>query len=175
MWSTDPIVEASWRMRERCPLRHRTLVGGAQRLPVACWTLVVLAMIFGDLATPALSRGPAVAPRCAGIVWRSLRNGDPICPRTHSVLADISWIDLRLSVWNDHEVVGRGYESRFDAGYEVGRAGRVQITLTRVRRCSGATEIYSHIVVVAQPVAGWPRSRSAWSSTCRGAGNPAGA
>ena len=39
-------------------------------------------------------RGSSARYGCGRVYWRSVRNGDQICPSTHSMLADVAWIKL---------------------------------------------------------------------------------
>lgn len=141
---------------------------------LAC--LIVLAL-SGTVAASARASGPTahVSARCARVRWRSLRDGDQICPRTHGVVADVSWIDLRWSEWTRMEASGRGQQVHYDTGTEIDQRWPIRIKLTRFRLCPGGVRIYTRIAFTLYSSNGRRAiDQSSWSYTCQGSGGGGG-
>jgi hypothetical protein len=102
-----------------------------------------LAVCFVLAVTPSL----ASARSCGGTYWRSLRDGDQRCPRTHSVLSDWTWSNLRWSKWNAGAATGNG-TAVHHSGYQVDERDPIQILLYRPKVCGDGTRIWTRISVV---------------------------
>jgi hypothetical protein len=62
-------------------------------------------------ATTVSAHGSHGGLRCSGIAWYTLRDGAQFCPRRHSLLADVSLIDLSWSAWGISGAKGHGFEA----------------------------------------------------------------
>jgi hypothetical protein len=82
---------------------------------------------------------PGAHVRCAPVVWRSLRNGDQICPRSHILGADLKWTRLRWTAWTNTQASGRGVQV-----YNSAR-NPVRIHLTRPTKCPDGRTIYTRL------------------------------
>jgi hypothetical protein len=161
---------APWRGQRARLARHRThllaiLVGGA----IGVWTLT------GAVAATALPRSRetaapgSAADACAHTFWRTLRNGDQRCPRTHSLLSDVYWTNLHWTQWTASKAVGHG--SQVDADAICGgmpfrcrnETNPIRITLTRPKLCADGKRIYSRISIVEHATEGSVTSRASWS------------
>jgi hypothetical protein len=110
---------------------------------------------------------------CRSVIWLSLRNGSQNCPAFHSVLADVSWIDLRWTQWNMREAVGTGISAHY-TGSKIDMRTPISIRLTRVRTCRGQppARIYSHVEVTDS--VDHVRQHGGWSYDCAGRGSAGG-
>jgi hypothetical protein len=81
---------------------------------------------------------------CGRIFWRSIRNGDQICPRFHSILSDWDWKRLRWTRWNDREALGTGLAVH-QLGGPVDARDPIRIRLSRTVRCPDGRRIYTRI------------------------------
>lgn len=111
---------------------------------------VILALIVCvcPLAAASATTAKSVSPRCSAIFWRTGRDGDQRCPRTHSLIADISYADLHWTKWTRREAVGYGDELEFDDAPGPQAASMVQpitISLTRPVKCDDGRWIYTRI------------------------------
>ena len=98
---------------------------------VACGSLIVV---------------PGASAACGPVQWRTLRDGIQRCPRTHGLLSDWTWQQLRWSTWNGTRAVGHGIAVH-RTGSTVDERDLIQIRLLRVRRCPDEQQIYTRISV----------------------------
>jgi hypothetical protein len=94
--------------------------------------------------------------------------------RSHSILADQSWINLKWSQWNAQEAVGTGISAHYDTPTKIDMRTPIMITLTQVRTCQTqpTARIYSHIELTHK--VGHIREHAAWSYNCVGRGSAGG-
>ena len=115
-------------------------------------TLIVAALslaVNGAGASASPDRGGVGSShRCGHVYWRSVRNGDQICPQTHSVLADVAWIKLRWTRWGRSEAVGHGLQVHYYTGTQIDMRNPIRIRLSRSVQCADGRTIYSQIHVV---------------------------
>ena len=82
------------------------------------WILVGLLLAIGGAgasASPA-QRSFRASRGCGEVYWRSLRDGDQLCPSAHSMLADVDWIDLRWTRWGRDGALGHGLQVHYNYG-----------------------------------------------------------
>lgn len=125
----------------------------------------------GALVDVSVSLG---SDRCK-VYWRSVRNGDQRCPRTHSVISDLCWNKLRWTAWNAREAIGTGrevYRNGICSGVPVrcrDTSVPLRIRLTGTKMCAGGARIYSRISAVTYSANGRRvTGRAAWSYICHG-------
>jgi hypothetical protein len=98
-------------------------------------------------ATAALMAGepprPAAERHCAGIYWRTHRDGAQLCPRTHSLFFDSELAHLRWSSWGGSVARATGYLRCVGLFCQGTYPERVSVKLSRPRRCPDGTRIYS--------------------------------
>lgn len=108
--------------------------------------LTVLAtglMLASPTAGTAPRSGHAARAHCTHwVVWRTGRNGDQVCPHTHSVAADVRDIHLHWAHWGGPVAIGHGQVVEIASGHVNARAATT-IRLSRSRRCPGGQRIYT--------------------------------
>jgi hypothetical protein len=109
------------------------------------------------------------AAGCQQIVWRSLRDGDQVCPTSHSILADVSWIELRWTRWGSTDADGSGVAVHYSTGARIDMRTPIHIRLYRVRACLDGARIYTRITLM-QP----KQSDATWTYSCGGSGGGGG-
>jgi hypothetical protein len=125
--------------------------------------------------TPATARARSASGglSCRSVIWLSLRNGQQNCPASHSVLSDVSFINLRWTQWNTREAVGTGISAHYTSG-KIDIRTPITIRLTRVRICPGqpSARVYRHIEVT--DTVNHVRQQGGWSYNCVGRGSAGG-
>ena len=125
---------------------------------------------------------------CAPVYWRSARDGDQRCPRTHGLISDVGLIHLRWTKWSDREATGDGLSAHrvvlscqlrppYHCRTKIDQSGPIGIRLTRTVQCADGRRIYSRIQLVsyaakpcAMPTMRHDRRRpprGRWSYYCR--------
>jgi len=139
--------------------------------------LLLAVTLLGGRATATARRGQSVGKNASALsargcygnsYWRSERDGDQRCPRTHSMLADVSWWRLRWTTWNRDQARGHGITVHYDCAprrCRWGKSGRVEIRLFRSRLCPDGSRIYTHISAVYSS-SRYGTQRSDWSYYC---------
>ena len=133
---------------------------------------IVAALAGAALLCLALSAVATGARHCGSVYWRSIRNGDQRCPRTHSILSDWHWANLHWSTWNTSGATGHGIAIHH-TGYQVDERDPIQIRLSRTRRCLDGRRIYTRINVTWQYATIGTRSYS-WPYHCTPRDAPSG-
>jgi hypothetical protein len=104
--------------------------------------LILLVVLAAALITP-----PASAARnCFAATWRTDRDGDQNCPRSHSYLSDWNWTQLSWTVWGKLRAGGRGVAVH-RSGAQVDERDEIRIRLSQPKDCSDGTRIYTRIDV----------------------------
>lgn len=125
---------------------------------------------------------PSMTGHTCGVYWRSFRDGDQRCPRTHGMLSDTYWTKLRWSSWNASGARGQGVEVHRRAicgGHPVrcrDESDPVRIHLTRTRTCGDGRSIYTRISMITSYSYTGRRItlRDAWSYHCQPSDAPKG-
>jgi hypothetical protein len=157
--------------------RHQELEPPRNHMGVRRFLLILLAvcgLMFGASVAAALrTAAPGSVNACARVYWRSIRNGDQRCPRSHSMLSDVSWVKLRWSSWSVAGATGRGVQVHRDAiggGQPVrchDQTNSIKVRLSHSRWCSDARRICARIDVVEYSHDGRRVSyRVGWSYYC---------
>jgi hypothetical protein len=123
-------------------------------------------------SSSAVSRPLATAAlHCAGIYWRTIRNGPQLCPRKHSLLADVSLVRLRWSSWGGSVANAIGYSAHtvFPNNHLSYELTSVAIRLSRPRTCSDHVRIYSYYEATDYSKRGHRRTgHGGYAITCKG-------
>lgn len=123
-------------------------------------------------AADASSRA-VTARHCSGVVWRSVRNNDQLCPTSHSLLSDRAFAHLHWSSWGGQTARAVG-DYVCSGGGCPGTLARVSIKLSSPLACSGGVKIYSRISVVSRGGQAPEFSSAAWSYHCHPRDAPSG-
>jgi hypothetical protein len=167
-----PLIVPSQPTPVPTPVRRGRSRGNAPRtLPRSGDGLSHPPLIVPVKPTPATSQAKSASGglSCRSVIWLSLRNGGQNCPASHSVLSDISWINLRWTQWNTREAVGTGISAHYTAG-RIDMRTPITIQLSRVRTCPGqpSMRVYRHIELADAD------GHGGYSYNCAGRGGPAG-
>ena len=116
---------------------------------------------------------------CAPVYWRSARDGDQRCPRTHGLISDVGLIHLRWTKWSEREATGYGLSAHhivlscqprppYHCRTKIDSSSPIWIRLTRVKLCADGRRIYSRINLGSYSAnRRHSQSRDVWSYYCR--------
>jgi hypothetical protein len=117
---------------------------------------------------------------CTHVLWRTLRDGSQVCPRSHSLEADRELIHLAWASWGGSEARASGEYACDGSACEFGPQP-VSVLLSHPIRCPGDIRIYSEeAIVFSKPgsrSAPWPQSEfidASWRIPCKGTSGGAG-
>jgi hypothetical protein len=110
-------------------------------------TAGIVSLLLSTSAAVTATAG--AAPDCGGVAWHTIRDGTQYCPRTHSVLADVNWVELSWSSWGGAVAIGRGYSAHdiFPHGRLSHYLTPIRIRLAAPRQCPHHLQVYSEITV----------------------------
>lgn len=136
--------------------------------------------VSGSAATVAKASRLVHGGACSGVFWRSLRDGDQRCPRTHSLVSDIYWNDLRWTSWGPNSASGYGQQVH-RLGVCVGQPLRchnsynpIWVHLYNPIRCPSGRRIYAVIDVTELSRAHRVTSFDRWPYWCQPAATTIG-
>ena len=148
-------------------------LSGAVGVVVAATALLATALALATPKESGVDRAGTVAGGrarvdCAGdTYWRTERDGDQRCPRTHGMIADLKYTRLRWSTWNRTDARGRGVGRRWNCTPRRCQwqtvPGNITIHLTRTRLCRDGRRIYTRATF--SPSSG-PGTQWTWSYYC---------
>jgi len=135
-------------------------------------TVVLLAVTYlAAVATGETGRLVGGKP-CARVFWRSLRDRDQRCPRSHSLLSDVYWSRVHWTAWTERQALGYGYQV-----HQNGQCGGdpivchdalnpIDIRLSQPKACPSGAVIWSRIDVIEKASSGRALGKAGWTYTC---------